>query len=248
MKKRILIILAFGVLVLSAGLVILWWIGGKSLENNTSDVEANRAQLVQATNELLGSRPGTSTEILRQAIEKKGDLPVIIPDLRQVKPAGVYYELVDLRLADITEPSALREYGLQVAAAMSLYAKAEIHNEMAEALAAYQANQPLQLTGVTKMKNLYLQIIERLAIQTVPQSAGPAHLALINSLVGLAEIDIHMEQIFDEPVVGLQAIQLYPERYGALLKAMLGINKYFTDQGIKFSATEHTDLPYIFAQ
>ena len=89
------------------------------------------------------------------------------------------------------------------------------------------------IISLKNMSTFYQQQAEALVKTSVPTNAVAAQLALVNSLRDLGENVGQMALVATEPVLALQATQVYTDKVYTLVKALKKIDQYFYDQNFK---------------
>lgn len=92
-----------------------------------------------------------------------------------------------------------------------------------------------KLAEINSIKVVSASTVRRLAALDITLGGTYWHLNLLNNLAGLTELIYNISQADTIPSLALASAQLYPSRYLLVVKSLLAMNKYFTDQKVKFT-------------
>ncbi len=149
------------------------------------------------------------------------------------------YTVDDLRIAKTETPSTKKEYGNALG---KLFKKAEgykiLSNDLVLVKTFNTSKDASILTPFTIKKNNITQTINDLLQLSVPYSAVPYHLLLINKL-SIYKVTVEsFSQIADDPVRATIALNSYQTTLESLASSMASIQTYFRLEGIVFTKNE----------
>ncbi len=207
-------------------------------DSDESEVERGSDPLVAGADQALDA-DGQAVALVRQAIEEKNQ-PLLNTDYANLFNTTSYTES-DLRLIDINDPAALKNYGFEVARAMRAYNDPELENEMV--LIGQAANgDDLALTKLELAADRHEAARRELLKLTVPREAAPIHLHLVNSVAQLADSSRLMAAIESEPALALAAGNLHPSRVQNFFAAVNNLNFYFRANNLSFAPEEGMEI------
>ncbi len=134
------------------------------------------------------------------------------------------YELGDIPVSTNDDTIALTDYSRAVGAIMSAYGNKDAENELALVIKAIEKTDAQAATKLAQASARHTDTALRLKQLIVPPTAVQVHLNLINSIIGLAESSYIMAQINKEPMVALEASQVYPDRLKNFFTAINNLN------------------------
>lgn len=207
------------------------------------EVDQNRNPILRANDDTLENEDYRAVAMVRQAVKKK-DAPLLDPS---AEPSAFWLPTLhlkpdDLKISALESETALKNYGASLAKALTFYTTPLTENEVALTLEILESNNELALSQLGQLVERHINTLEELRAITVPQSATELHLALLNTIGGLAEAGINMSTVLREPVLALQSAELYPARHALLLGIFEGFNQYFSERDIAFSPQDQITI------
>ena len=226
----------------------LWKTGVNNVDTDgdgTSDgdeVTVGRDPTIAGPNDEITNIDKRLRSIARTATLQKG-APLLDPSKQDLGITDTY-NLLDLDIVDSPNFGFIKGYGLALGDLLGIYSDFEQSNVMVITLTALETGDRDVVSELTAERNRHVSLIRALLVVQVPASAGGLHAELINSLASISESVFTMEQIFDEPILALEAVELYPERYFRLLDTFEAVNTYFFERNILFDESEQTKISY----
>lgn len=244
MKKLGIIIL----FILLFGLWGLWYLGGKKIETPT----ALRGRSPSGAGSVEPSIDEKLIALVREARAANGR-PLLDPALTdsdaELAPqmAGLVDEvtttlgltrltLADLILASEDDPNAVKNYSQTVIEIFTALNSPAAGDELGLALTALEQQSPETAAAVKQRAERYRELASRLLALPAPPSLKHMHLNLLNSILGLAEIDFYLSEILAEPLSALDRAQTFAHRYERFAGAILILNQVLANHGLPIIA------------
>lgn len=155
----------------------------------------------------------------------------------QKPTSAVQYKASNLIVSNYTATTALRAYGLAVAAALKGF-NTDRENELVTMLTALENKDALRAQELSAIAVANKQIVATLLKITVPRSAIDIHLELINTLSQNSARLADMSLILDNPYLALTAANAFRVEKLNFYKAIDHLNAFFLDNKIVFKAEE----------
>jgi hypothetical protein len=174
----------------------------------------------------LGSDIPTQEQLIATAIKQ---LPPTQPEKTYVRN--------DLLLVEASAQS-LRKYGNDVMVVLGRHTTATSDAVLVAVSNATDNNDPSALKPLTHIGAEYEALTEELAQIAVPKTLAPLHVQALNDLGKVAVALDDLQQLFEDPLRGLQALQHYQFMLGEVGRVFTSIAESFDTNGILFSKDE----------
>ncbi|MDQ3076721.1 MAG: hypothetical protein M3Q63_01565 [bacterium] len=148
------------------------------------------------------------------------------------------YSTSDIKITSDISTQALRNYAQAMGANIKNNRfKTEI-DELLILSHAIDTRDAKDLADLDPIIDSYKKIIDGALKIPVPQPLASLHLDFINGFSSGMYADIQMKKVFDDAAVSLLALRQYNEASLAIVAAHRGIQNYYAEQSIVFSAGE----------
>jgi len=141
----------------------------------------------------------------------------------------------DLNIDKTETPETIKTYGNIIAAILTKKPKNKLEYEIIIMDRAEKNNDPAELKKLEPLVSEYKRIQNDLLSVTVPQSATSFHLALINSVAGMAYSITGMEYLLTDPIKSLPGVSSYSVNSQNFMASIRQFNQYFNSVGVSFS-------------
>jgi hypothetical protein len=154
------------------------------------------------------------------------------------------YAVTDLRLTKAETDVSRKAYGNALGVIYKKAVEAKLTFDDTKAIEAFSTSKdPAILESFIIKKNIMQSIITDLASMTVPYSAAPYHLLLINSLSKYKSILENIAQAENDPMRATMAYNAYMPTLQNLYSALMSLQNYFIIEKMTFVPG---DAGYIF--
>ncbi|HRY62816.1 MAG TPA: hypothetical protein P5056_03555, partial [Candidatus Paceibacterota bacterium] len=134
--------------------------------------------------------------------------------------------------------SDFETYAKGLVVSLKPYARPDLPNEGDITLSALESGDADGLKNVLLMAQIHYAIANELKTLKVPEEIKFRHLFLINNIETLSYADGLMVNAFDDPKMGIEAVNLYQSATKGLMNSLADINDFFKTKGIVFSQDE----------
>lgn len=136
------------------------------------------------------------------------------------------------------DKSDFENYGKELVTALKPYGNSNLPNEGQLVIESLGSGNHENLKTVGIMAQIHLAVAEELKKIKVPEEIKFRHLFLINNIETLSFVDQLMLGAFEDPKMGIDAVNLYNSTTASFMNSIIDINDFFTDKGIVFSKNE----------
>ncbi len=202
--------------------------------DGTSDgeeIKARRDPRRAGPNDQLKTSNEQLEALVHSAIEKK-QAPIVIapPEMvaaRQAIPSAA------ITIAQVSPES----YGQNLTVALKPYLLTHQSNMARELTSFLTNNQTSHLTTINLANNGIATSLKALPSVSVPAEIASSHRAFVEHLVKVGELLGYMSKAATEPIVAVQAGQVYQYEYAQVIKFLLEINAFLIKNNVKLDAS-----------
>ena len=207
MRKLGIIIL----FILLFGVWGLWYLGGQK-------------QKIEAP----GAAEPTIDEKLIALVQKSRDVngrPLLDPAAASIGLASAFRITENDLLTGGGGPDETRRYGQEVYRLFQNTPSNQVGAELKLALEALAEQSPAKAAAVRRAAERYGALAIDLQQLAAPDGLKTVHLNLLNAVLGLAELDSYLAEIFTEPILALDQAPIFALRYERLTSAIMILNQ-----------------------
>ncbi len=147
------------------------------------------------------------------------------------------YDRTDLILAKDSSPETIRAYGNDLGRIIKTYS-ISARDEGIILSDSVKAEDPDLLKELDPIIKAYQNLLNNFLKTKVPTNASFIHLALVNSFSDILSTVKGMQNIYEDPLVTLQAAGHFPDARGSMLIALQRVNTYFRENSVIFTEGE----------
>lgn len=161
---------------------------------------------------------------------------IIDPTSLGTSSAPKIYSASDLlHIDNDNSKSKLLTYSQELAKAFRNFSPADQPGVMSTALKALENEDQKLVSQLAEIRDRHLLLINQLTGTNIPSSAVPSHLKLLNALSILNKTEFYIAAILTQPIVALENVQNYPQKFDGLIQAINDVNSFFTNQKISLA-------------
>lgn len=211
----------FAIILIGAVVVGLWLLGRTNNDANSP------GEIITAT-ELTPEEKLANVEalVLNRLSTASG--------LTEFDPADIPKTEANLSPQANEDRESVGAYAAAIAQALSSYNQ-KGDNEAELMVAALDTRDQAKVIALVNAQTMYQGIVVKLEAIPVPQSALPIHTLLVTSLKQMIYLLGPMSQVLEEPVLALQASEVYLKANAQFFIALNAFNQYFRNQDLQFS-------------
>ncbi len=209
-------------IILIGVVVVGLWLLGRTGDNNDSP-----GQIITAT-ELTPEEKLANVEalVLNRLSTASG--------LTEFDPADIPASEANLSTQKSEDRESVSAYAAAITQALSSYNQ-KGDNEAELMVAALDTRDQAKVIALANAQTMYQGIVVKLEAIAVPKSALPIHTLLVTSLKQMIYLLGPMSQVLTEPVLALQASEVYLKANAQFFIALNALNQYFRNQDLQFS-------------
>lgn len=217
--------------------------------NDKLDPEAIKTKINTASEATLTETDKFSRELFIRIIADKQSgiepteadyqdfLTEIVNKTKNREPLKVYRETDLKSISD--DRQAIRAYGNELGRIFSTPPQEPLEHELVILSKVIEAENAKELEKFKPLIAAYENIRANLLALSVPKSALPYQLALLNANEGMIEMLKDLALIFSDPLKAMAGLARYEKTAGAFLDSFGVLKTYFANQGIAFAQTEN---------
>ncbi len=150
-----------------------------------------------------------------------------------------WYDLDSLKIAVDETPTSIKTYGNQLGTVFKKAKGYKLDIADVDILKAYSVNKnPDVLSSLQIKKNNVILVVDELLKMSVPKSASPYHLLVINRLSEYKSVLEGLSDTGNDPMRGALAFNTYTPVLNALSSSLVNVQLYFKLQDVVFSSNE----------
>lgn len=199
------------------------------------------------TSQFIKNTVGLSTYLNDQGVTDEQTLTQvsnnIVTEAEKLNEVRVFTRSNLTKISSDEKLASVRVYGNALALIlMELYGRLDLENIL-NPLQEYTRTQDVKKLSEYQIISTFLNtIINRLTIMSVPSSAVPSHLYLINAIEGYRMVLLGIGNAGEDPMKGLIAVNSYKNSYADFINSVYILGGYFSDKGVVFSSKENGSL------
>lgn len=194
--------------------------------DDTVDGNLNETDILARDLFTLTSALSQSDQVNDQALQ---GIAAKFGSVVDVKTISNHYSLSDLKTMKTSEASLKQYYGA-MAKTMSRFT--DDAADMEVVIASLETGDFSKISSLTQTATSYKNLAESIRGVTVPVGVQEYHLAIINSVYGIAQSFSYITQVEENGVNGLAGIAIYKGFSQRLTSTLLDLHDYFIRYGI----------------
>ena len=156
--------------------------------------------------------------------------------------SSVTYTPTDLEVTQNATKADLRTYATGLKQALRRYSDPGLPSEVKIMLAAYEAENPSELTGIDVLTDLHQATLNDLSRVTVPSEVTVYHLTLMNTVKAMIAAGGGMKQVFSNQDLALASAKAYAADVTTFYTALGNISSTISKRGIVLSEKEQLKI------
>lgn len=271
--KRGLTIVIVVLVIVASGVGLLWYVGSKSLTDQTNNTigfikitqkDTDQDGLSDPEEALWGTdinNPDTNNDgiadgnsiqknidpakegggpitsiddriqaLIQNAINQKG-APLVAISPTQI-PTTLVLSEKDLQITKVETVATVTKYRDDIRQIFRTYLTQVTGTEPESLIEFIEQGNDAALIAISIEREKYLNFLKELSAVTIPASAVPSYLAMLNKIGQIVELIHYMSQIKTEPLLALKSSQLLPIEKYEFLTLVVPVNDYFIQRGI----------------
>jgi hypothetical protein len=194
--------------------------------DNLTDTVA-RTLLINLSNakaQGLGDDIPTQDQLIADAVAKINE-----------RPAKIVYANADLTISGDNSAKALAAYGNAFMQVVKEHPGASYGTVIYIVATSTDNGDPKRLSPLKGIGAEYAALAKALAGISVPSTLAPLHLTIVNNFEKMAEAVADLQKLYDDPLRGLAAFQLFDALNQETLRLFINIAQEFSQNGILFN-------------
>ncbi len=203
--------------------------GGTSTKSSLTDTIARN---LYANYAVLGESGGLTPENQAKLVE------TLSLSADRILEPKIYSE-TDINIERNEAPTSIKKYGNDIVYTIKTILPDRSLNEAVFLNNYLNKGDPEELQKVASSAKNYAKATNALLLLSVPESAVPLHLSLVNAIGSFGRAIEGMSLVDEDPLVSLISLKNYQEGLGKIISALRGFAPYFKSKGIIFTSKDY---------